>query len=797
MSGFFNTQISQINTALRRVASKVAGATDVGSARYDPTGAEARQKLLREQGLVLGAGKVVRSGVAGYDFTVDVNGMQVPCTMLQHQTSNGFGCSDGAIPVEGSNVVVLMREGGMGFGWIIGSMPNAQYTVPNKKPAKKTFYQDYPDPATNVYKQNAAYFVPYQKNARPDRIWANSNRPTDVLPGESASINENCCGTVTSMYDVEITGGNSFIRVGSLDDEIRMRSTNYTKWTAAQAVHEFNDGGLVSSEGRDYAYQGELLGAEGRKGPETPDKNPSSTEGREPRPRTRFWKGFLGNLYSLFFVRARKRKDEFDQGLGSIHVSQSGNAMVRMAGGVSLERYDAIPVPKRLKAEWDPEGDREIDTKHEPLEPFDLGDDPCAAGLLKSSQMAWEQKLMYQRFDELKKDFSTPEEKDVPPLENEDGDPFGSKTELKKYAGRRAGVFIGPDGSVIIRDAWGSEIVMAGGNVFVNASGSVVTTAHRDAVTMAGGSTVLRGSKSAEMTSDDGHVRLQAYRMVEIAGGTDKSPGGVLIQALGEGPQVNAKQGAGDQARLSGVVIRAHESGVSLSAKDTYVTGRERVFVTGGMDGNQRSGDVFINGKNVIATGSEGVSSVVKDNTCAVTQSGAFLMSDSGSAYVYGDYAMIQSGDQVPVVWDAVDPSQIPDLTDLDKLWAKMQEGKLIRPFNWTNLERFAQFSFRSSSQSGTDKGLSGNDTEFRMYEPYWQVMGDLGSPLVKETGRELEVDLVNETLCWPGKEAAQSGKFARVSVFNLNVDDAVSKARSAVTPDVSVTYEPFTKLTI
>ena len=629
------------------------------------------------------------------------------------------------------------------------------------------------------------------------RMWSNAEQWNDILPGESFVTNENRCGVVTTMYDVELTGGASFIRMGRIDDEIRIRSTNFTKWTSHQALKEFNDGGLISSEGREYLYQGEYLGDRGRS--ISGYKKPSETKDKEPRPRTRWWKGFLGNLFSWFAVRPRYSKDSEDTGLASIHVSQAGNVMARAAGGISLERYDEIPVPHRLKEEWDPEGDREVDVKHKPMFHFDLSSDPHAVGLLKSSQMAWEQKSAYQRFDELKKDFKVQQESEVKRPETGDEDPFGSQeANLSEYQGRKAGVFIGPDGSVIIRDAWGSEIVMEGGNVTINTPGNVITTANRNVVSIAGQTVAVRGAKGADVTADDGHVHIQSKKVVEIAGGSDKSSGGVLIESLGEGPAVSAPEEAGDAALVSGVVIKSEKGGVSLSGKYTYVTGLDDVFITGGDNGSERNGSVFIDGENVIATGARTAGMVVKTSACLLAESGALLVSDEGSALVAGKSAMIINGDQIPIPWVSID--RTPDLSKIKDIWDALQSSDIIQPMDWQNLVKNAMFSFRKSSELKTDQGLAPwKPNGFKMYQPYWQVMKDLGVDTVVSTPSKLEVEAVHSSKCWPGKEAMDSGKFVTASSGSLNVGGqyASSKSRESLKDSVSVEEKSFSEFKV
>jgi hypothetical protein len=777
------------------LSSRIAATSGTGSIRFDPTGSAARRALQKNYGFTIKPGIVVRTGVAGYDCAVKIGQFEVPCVVLQSQSSNGFGVSDGNLPVEGSKVFVIIREGTHSVGWILGVAPNSNH-LSTGKPMYQKLFSSYTNDDVMPFTQNVAYSIPYKGTDYTGRIWSNSDRFQDILPGETFNVNENNCGSIISMYDVELRGGGSFIRVSRLDDEIKMRSTNFIKWTSHQAVKEFNDGGLISSEGRDYSYQGELFGGTGKKLDHKLIR-PSDIGDAEPRPRTRFWKGFLGNLFSFFVVRAKKDKKDHDTALGSAHISQAGNMMIRMAGGVSLERYDQIPVPKRVKEDWDLAGDRETEVKHEGFKPFELSKDPHAVGLLKSSQMAWEQKTMYQRFDELKKDFVTLNEEDVKKIYNDDEDPFNSKEiEMAKYTGRHAGIFIGQDGSVIIRDAWGSEIVMEGGNIHINTQGNIITTSNRNTVMMAGGSVIARGTEASEITSDEGVVRIQSSRLVSIAGGSDDSSGGVLIESIGKGSFVNAPKDGGNSSAIGGVVIRSEESGVVLSGKNTYVSGRDNILITGGPDGDTRSGSVYINGKNVITSASSSAMMMSSNSICLVSDSSAVLLSSTGSSLVAGTSAMILNDDKVPIVWAPIEEK--PDFSFIKEAFDKLQTSDITKPYTWDTLKEKALFSFRKSKDIGTNKGIEpyAPNKEFTMYEPYWMVLKDLGYPLITSEPFTPIVSSVHESMAWPGSDAFENGKFMYASVNDLNIKSkdniVVSDKRDSLKDSVTIQSKPY-----
>lgn len=786
------------DTTRREQTSLVGATTGTASPLHDPTGTSARRAMARPglSGSIC-EGIVIHSRVAAYDCLCKVGSSQVVCTMLSRNSSYAaFGASDCSLPPEGSHVIIWRRRGDASVGWIIGVIDMGSYLDMNNQEVVITSRSCYEFEDISAYWDNTAYNI-LEEDKDALTVWASCNRPADVLPGETSVKNENNCGYDIDSYSMAVTGGNSFIRIDRLDDEIRMRSTGFTKWTSQEAVSEFDDGGYISAEGRNYSYQGEWLGGTGDTGQKV--EKPSELSNREPRPRTRWWRGFLGNLFSWFVVRPRKEKYLNDHGLASVHVSQAGNVMARAAGGISLERYDEIPVPTRVREPWDPKGDKEIEVTHTALKPFEL-EDPHAIGLVKSSKMAWEQKTAYQRFDELKKDFHVSQESETAVPKDDDEDPFGSaELKLSKYDGRKAGVFIGEDGSVIIRDAWGSEIVMVGGNITINTPGNVLTTANRSVVSIAGEGVVARGRKAAEMSADDGNVRVHASQTVEIAGGTDEKPGGVLIESIGETMGVMAGEEEGDMAFIGGVVIKAEKSGVALSAKNTYVTAQKNIMISAGDEEDSRNGNVFIAGENTVLTADKTAAMVVEANACLISHKSALLVSDEGSAVVAGHSATILNGDQVPILWASV--GEEPDLSEIKDIWDVLHKENILEPYAWSTIVEDAMFSFRTSEEALTDTGFGPWEPggTFRLYEPYWQVMKDLKVPTVVSTPHKLDPGEVHKSKCWPYKAAMDSGKFVTVSTESLNVEGSrmSSKSRDMLSDQVSVQENPLSDLKV
>ena len=222
------------------------------------------------------------------------------------------------------------------------------------------------------------------------------------------------------------------------------------------------------------------------------------------------------------------------------------------------------------------------------------------------------------------------------------------------------------------------------------------------------------------------------------------------------------------------------------------------MFVTGGDDGETRDGSVFIDGKNTIMTGAKLAMMSCEANTCLITKKTALLASDKGSALVAGHRAMIANGKKVPAIWvDALD-SEL-DLGSLKDIWDVLQNSEIIEPYNWQELVEKAVFSFRKSLEARTDIGIEPwmPNNEFTLYEPYWQVMHDLGVKTAKTSPVKIKPEKVHGSMCWPYREAQESGIFAKVDPGSLNIQNSgpleiVSKKRKELQDAIPIERKSF-----
>ena len=586
-------------TALRGL-NTLAGVAHGGDLLADPTSdiLDGRRNHLAGAGGVIQLGQVIRSGVGSYDCAVRINGREVACQIVSNIISPTYGYSLGFVPPEGQRVLVVLPSRNSSRGWVIGCVPFGVCVTPSKDSTivAPTMYSS----STSGYGHYNAFTAPMKSETYTVRTLSTNNRPPDLLSGEFSLLNENNCGLIGGTLSATLMGGGASIRVSKIEDLVRIRSTNYEKWTDGVTAGEYNDWAYITEEEQFFSYQGERLGDKGLTA-----SGPIIGSAAVPvivHPRILEFKGALGVAETKFVQRPEqnritkdsKEKKPEDEGVFSSHTSEAGELMCRSAGGLSFERYDRIPIVRRIRKPYDPEGDKEVE--HKPIKPFKHNDeDPAFRPLELFDALAWEQKGVYQRFDEQKKDYRTQEEQEIKTPSDTNFDPPGSSSDMQKNEKRRCGIYLEQNGGITIRDAWGSEISLVGGNIYLNAPGSIVMTANRSIVSFANDSNVMKSKKIAAIESMN-YVEMRGVSYVNIQGGYTGGNGGVLIESFGEDDTVASPPGAGHDTgtKIHGITLKSG-SGLNFRAKNMRATVDKDVLVGCGEKG-ERDGRVIVSG---------------------------------------------------------------------------------------------------------------------------------------------------------------------------------------------------------
>ena len=156
------------------------------------------------------------------------------------------------------------------------------------------------------------------------------------------------------------------------------------------------------------------------------------------------------------------------------------------------------------------------------------------------------------------------------------------------------------DGSVVIEDGYGSQIIMSGGHIFQQCQGDIFNRPGRSFITWAPRDIIARAGWCAELSAAKRDVRIKGQNNVHVLAG-DGDKGCVLIECRAQNKPVKADwQGVyGEDIESSGVIIKAEESAVDIWSK--------RVFAGAAKD---EDGIVELSsgrGKTVIAGGTVGV----------------------------------------------------------------------------------------------------------------------------------------------------------------------------------------------
>lgn len=732
------------------------------------------------------------------------------CFFVDEHLSYAFGFSMTHPPREGEKVLVIELSSESQTGAIVGRVPmffrsnGDRYNDPDH--LHRFSFTQLPETRDTSIQCFKAPFV--NRNDDSTHI-ATHFRPTDVYPGEFAHLNQHNCGIRGGMFSATLLGGGASLRMSALTNGARLSCANYARNSLLGSMCEFNNGRYVSSERSIAIYQEERLGGCGKEAQVwTEDsENPAGLgkgkkgELQTMRPRMKELAGYFGNLTARFCLRPDPSEDKvrvqgeskpIEEGVCRETVDPSGQYRLSAAGMIAIERTGRIPVPVRKAYPSDKNHDIRKDP--ETLKPFEHdSSDPAYRQLELFDRQAYDLKTQYARVDGLgtdNPDYDVPQEKDLKPLRDSYDEQFtkSETVKLSQFDKRRAGVYIGEDGSVILRDAWGSEIAMLGGNVTISCAGNVMLLPGKTQLTIAGDDIVQKAQNSVDIHASEHDVRLSAARNMEILGGADESehPGGVIIESRGKESITWEGKDKGEDAQLSGITLKANKQAVVVDGENAIIRSRKRTRVLSGekgIDGEISIGAKLIRSRAKQTYISSGGGNIVVDGgNAAVVARNVSVLSEGGLDLRKG------SQTPVPMKWEDVGNAAAEKNPEFSKATEDLENEKdASLGCDSSALEKMV-FGFRSSQECGTDRSWTIGDQsgKFRMYEPAWiQVMR------VYETLKSVGVDarVYEEKAKWPngrpfpGKDAEENGQYAKLSGLRPNnlVDGGFNESRSDV----------------
>lgn len=800
--------IRQLVGLVRKVASKLGGFAGATSAASDPTcdhlaGLDKIPPIVR--------GFVIRSGIGSYDCEVAVPSGTVVCSMIAPVLSDMYGASQSCMPIPGTQVLVYLPPVGLFSnavtqGVILGILPAGSTFGTSRSSASVSKLADteYPEggvaqftesgPAAVASDRKFLYKAEYQ-----------CGRPHDIVPGEYAITSHSGTGVVVGAVSTTIKGSEAAsVRCSALDDQVRVTSGHFRHINAAGSEEIFSDRGYISVESFVSMYQPERLGVsdfgdsaftwDGGSPAELTETSSGIKQrkaAQTAKKRLYTYYGYLGDIVNIFVANPDPDKGvedmtsaSKDQGLMHCHVDSSGRVTVRSAAGIMLERYDRIPIPKRTHYAWDPAGDK-AESEPEDKKGFELPKEyPMGIGVTLGDMASWWSHLSYARLRQFSGDFSIPKQSDLRCPDN-DYDKLGKASEpLQEYDTRHSYMGLTPNGGIVLRDAWGSEIVMADGRITLNAAANIEVRSGSSVVIMGGDDVIAKAYNSMDLSATKKDIRIKAENNMQVV----SMQRGILIQSKAKGNATPSWDQVGEDLLSTGVVIKADASSVSVIGERTSLQGLSGVSVASfGEDGNP-SGSIVMAGQQVSAVAQNTVMLTAGGSSGLIVGEQSAILCAPSVLAVGGQSAADISGNQMMLGIPVDVGSMYSSLITICKSHVQLYLNSVawLNPLPPTVFSQ-VDFKFRTTPQYGTDtdSGLMGG--VFSVYEPSWAVLME-ASRRIMGGGRASAWDEGTDAIGgypWPGEQAMLSNTYVTYKEVNITGDgiENAESEKAALTP--------------
>lgn len=542
-----------------------------------------------------------------------------------------LGIKECLVPQPGSRVFCCKSD--VGQCVILGTVPPVDYVSEGGMyPARSIIGSG--DSTNDAVNQQGYFGAGISK-----LLLQNATRPTDVVSGEHVLANE--FGVMLGLFQgfatlkaSELAQVQTFI----LDDLVRIVSHNFQHYSALGEFKISHDGKLIHAEFGMTHDPNEALGT-----PQVEEvlNDPSIVKNAKPdkTDKDSFYslvvddrqiaierlKGFIGSLgefVNIMLVRPAEAQTRTlngdsitipDTGLSGVKMDLDGGIYIRSVKGVFLEKTNWIRVPHRKLSPEDPAGNDAGKDFEVPLkEKFSFDNSILVDGqpflyfLQIRDYLAYVQDdLSYRSFKALNKDFSV---NDDPSLEVQLED-INKVHPLHETKLEKRTAFIGamPNGGIVLKDAWGSSIVMEGGNIYIQPAKDLVMQPLRHMVAKVGSHVSIASRNDIDMSSTDGGFRLKT----DLAQYLYSNSSGILLHAGADfGGVILPETDA--MTTIGGIVLHAPESSIvadsAYSLKrttDRDITHGVEIFINADNDLELKSNnrlDMFSDGDLLIGT---------------------------------------------------------------------------------------------------------------------------------------------------------------------------------------------------
>jgi hypothetical protein len=277
----------------------------------------------------------------------------------------------------------------------------------------------------------------------------------------------------------------------------------------------------------------------------------------------------------------------------------------------------------------------------------------------------------------------------------------------KQFFVGTASVVLADDGSIILEDAWHSQIIMSKGNIRISAAKDLILESGRNLLEIAGQDAAVRSARHLDLDSNAGRVHIKAEHQLNLLGGNGGT-GGVLIESRAEAGTLSTAQGA---AQASGGLVLSSAGDMNLLASNMHLTA-----ATSRTSSDEKRGVLTLNSDNlVMVTTPDMLASFAQEFSLS------FLTAEGTTGFVAGPNRTVAHALFTDVVSDMTDDGVADIMRAVDEqayqssqffTYSILANALLLNPENWV----LAGFQHCTTE----DLGLADTLT-FELPETSWQ----------------------------------------------------------------------------
>lgn len=546
-----------------------------------------RELLQNPASELFAIGRVVTSMPSVNAVQVDIprrNGRPMLCICLGRAINRLGGQSSFDLPEVGSHVLVYEMKS-QTIGLVIGQVPALTTEIEMGVRAYISHLRGH------TSKGPEGDLDPSAAGIGADFADASQGMPGDILPGDSGTVSEFGAAIYSLKYMSCLKGGElAKFEAFAIDDLARITARNLEVRTGIGETAVSSAPGGSWAESNMAPTEREALGmppgdAELEIPPADYEEGEDGASGLDPG-RDGLWRvrelaGMFGGAGSKFVMSPRSHREggegslsdgskgSADLGLASINVSLDGQVIARSVIGGGFAKTRAIAVPKRKIRHGDPFEAPEYDP-----EDFEFSEDYPSeyqardylaylhGGYLPAPMAAAGD--LWHAPDESDSDTGCPQASPESPGANVAAggylrprpDPVDIRSVDPGLPSRRiyandAMIMSLPDGTVIIRDGWGSQVSMSRGHILMSASKDVTIAAGRSIHLSAGDDITAGARMSVDITAAKGQARM-------LSGGdafVGSNEGGLMLQS-GRGRKYDP-EARGERSGVPGILMKS------------------------------------------------------------------------------------------------------------------------------------------------------------------------------------------------------------------------------------------------